>query len=109
MGRPLRPVRRAPPGAGPPGPPRPPPVADRVRHSGRPALIFVRYGPDKVRDYEWVYNAADIDAAPIVWAREISPEQDQRLMDYYPDRHVLRLDVYGRQSALSSIRAPTRD
>jgi hypothetical protein len=83
-------------------------VVEAARQYGERALIFVRYGPNKPRDYEWVYNAADIDAAPVVWAREISPEQDRRLIEHFADRHVLRLDVSGHESNLSLLRPPTR-
>ena len=37
---------------------------------------------------EWVYNAADIDRAQVVWAREMSPAKDRELTDYFKDRNV---------------------
>ena len=51
-------------------------------------LVIVRYSDHHVADDEWVYNAADIDHAKIVWAREI-PEQDlQPLLDYFRSRKI---------------------
>jgi hypothetical protein len=37
---------------------------------------------------EWVYNAADIDAAKVVWAREMSPDRNRELMTYFSNRKV---------------------
>jgi hypothetical protein len=51
-------------------------------------LVMVRYQPDHNFHVEWIYNDADIDAAKIVWAREISPGDDRRLLDYFHDRTV---------------------
>jgi len=53
-------------------------------------LVIVRYGPahDPVRQLEWVYNAADIDHAKVVWAREMADADNARLLDYYRDRRV---------------------
>ena len=48
-------------------------------------LVFVRYGPQH-QFQEWVHNAADIDGSRIVWARDLGPEENQKLLRYYPDR-----------------------
>jgi hypothetical protein len=55
-------------------------------------LVIVRYSPRHVFQDEWVYNAADIDHAPIVWARDLGHEQNQELLNYYPDRNVWLLE-----------------
>ena len=54
-------------------------------------LVFVRYYPPH-EFREWVHNAADIDAAPIVWARDLGPEENEKLRRYYPDRTVWLLE-----------------
>ncbi len=58
--------------------------------SGR-QLVFVRYGPQHQFE-EWVHNAADIDASRIVWARDLGPDEDQKLLRYYPDRTAWLLE-----------------
>ncbi|MEM8865785.1 MAG: hypothetical protein AAGF31_09615 [Planctomycetota bacterium] len=49
-------------------------------------VIFVRYTKPYYSTAEWVYNAADIEQAEVVWARETGDECDQRLLDHFSDR-----------------------
>ena len=49
-------------------------------------LVFVRYGPEHPRLDDWVYNGADLDRQPLVWARELDPESDSRLRAYFSQR-----------------------
>jgi hypothetical protein len=51
-------------------------------------LVIVRYAPEHVQhlDLEWVFNAADIDRSPIVWARDLGDAKNRELLDYYRDR-----------------------
>lgn len=51
-------------------------------------LILVRYGPLHVPDDEWVYNAADIDAAKVVWARDMGDTKNAELLKYFSNRKV---------------------
>ncbi|HML16846.1 MAG TPA: hypothetical protein VK419_07460 [Bryobacteraceae bacterium] len=69
-------------------------------------LVFVRYSPQHIFQDEWVYNEADIDAARIVWARDLGPEENQKLRRYYPDRVVLLLDPDSQPPRLTSYPAP---
>jgi MFS family permease len=55
-------------------------------------LVFVRYWPQHIFQDEWVWNAADIDQARIVMARDLGPAEDEKLIRYYPDRAVWLLE-----------------
>ncbi len=54
-------------------------------------LVFVRYWPQH-QFHEWVHNAADIDHSHIVWARDLGPDENQKLLRYYPDRTAWLLE-----------------
>jgi len=68
-------------------------------------LVFVRYYPQHIFQDEWVYNAADIDGARIVWARDLGVENNQELLRYYPDRTPVLLEPDFRPPRLSPYRA----
>jgi len=55
-------------------------------------LVLVNYGKHHDLDWEWVYNAADIDRAKIVWARDMGDRDNQELVDYFQDRIVWRVN-----------------
>jgi hypothetical protein len=51
-------------------------------------LVMVRYSDDHNIHDDWVYNGAEIDSAKVIWAREISAEQNLKLFNYFADRKV---------------------
>lgn len=59
-------------------------LGDLARAPGK-QLVFVRYGPAHPLR-EWIYNAADIDHARIVWALDLGTAENEKLRHYYPDR-----------------------
>ncbi len=71
-------------------------------------LIFVRYGPEHSFQYSVVNNAADMETARIVWARDLGAGKNAELVRYFPDRTLwtfeadkapVRLMPYNRQDA----------
>jgi hypothetical protein len=51
-------------------------------------VVLVRYAPDHSVHEEWVFNAADIDASKVVWARDLPGDVNDQLFRYYPDRTI---------------------
>jgi hypothetical protein len=66
-------------------------VARRLQQAPGQQLVFVRYGPRHAFQ-EWVRNAAEIDAAPVVWARDRGPAENEKLRRYYPHRTAWLLE-----------------
>lgn len=56
-------------------------------------LVIVHYGPRHDFYEEWVQNRADLQRAPVVWARERSREEDCQLIASYGGRTVWLLDA----------------
>src|SRR5712671_442956 len=70
-----------------------PVVASELNAREGSHLVFVAYHDESdKRPFDWVYNAADIDAAKIVWARDLGPAKNQELIDYYNLRKVWLID-----------------
>jgi hypothetical protein len=68
------------------------------QHKGK-QLVFVRYAPRHMF-HEWIQNAADPDRARIVWAADLGPSENQRLIHYYPDRTVWLVEPDARPPQL---------
>jgi hypothetical protein len=64
-------------------------VRDQLAKIPGQLLVFVRYFPQHVFQEEWVFNAADIDGSRIVWARDLGPSENRKLLAYYPNRRPL--------------------
>jgi hypothetical protein len=51
-------------------------------------LVIVRYEQDHNIHDEWVFNGAEIDTAKVLWARELTVEQNEQLFAYFKDRQI---------------------
>jgi len=76
-------------------------VARQLAQAGGKQLVFVRYWPRHIFQDEWVYNAADIDGARVVWARDLGAAENETLRRYYPDRTVWLLEPDARPPRLT--------
>ncbi len=65
-----------------------PRVESELRALGGKHLVFVRYSTHHDINQEWVFNDADIDAADVVWARELDAVNPRGLIAHMPDRRV---------------------
>ncbi|HEY4818125.1 MAG TPA: hypothetical protein VIH67_11890 [Candidatus Acidoferrum sp.] len=63
-------------------------LVEKLRHMEGKHLIIVRYAEFHNYDDEWVFNGADIDAAKVVWARELDAQQNAKLFAYFKDRKI---------------------
>jgi hypothetical protein len=63
-------------------------IAEKLGHTPGKHLIIVRYTEDHNIHDEWVYNGAEIDNSKVLWARELAPEQNAKLLAYFKDRKV---------------------
>jgi len=66
-------------------------LAASLSADGHKNLVLVRYSRDHDLNQEWVYNAADLDSAPVLWARDMrdtSPDANRELLDAFKDRTI---------------------
>jgi hypothetical protein len=67
-------------------------ILSQLENLGGHHLVIVHYG-DKHNPYkEWVFNDANIDASPVVWARAMDADNDRNLVSYFADRRVWLLE-----------------
>jgi len=64
-----------------------------LMQKGGKHLVLVSYAPNRIFYNEWVFNIADIDKGPIVWARSMNEKEDGKLLAYFKDRQVWRITV----------------
>lgn len=67
-------------------------LEEELRRRGGRHLVFVRYAPRHSPHLEWVFNAADLAAAPVLWARSMGPRADAELARYESGREAWLLE-----------------
>jgi len=68
-------------------------------------LVIVRYNPGHDFNKDMVFNAANIDAAKIVWARDMGARENEELTRYFTTRHVWLLAADDQPLRLSHYQA----
>ena len=70
-------------------------------------LVFV-FAHNRIdqNTFDWVYNAADIEASKIVWARDLGPVKNQELINYFSNRRFWILDPNGTPPTLMPYPSP---
>lgn len=61
--------------------------------SSKQHVVICSYGENYPIHFDWVYNRADIDAANIVWARDMGEAKNRELLKYYTERIAWRLHI----------------
>jgi hypothetical protein len=79
-------------------------VIEELQSMAGDHLVFVRYRTPLRYEYDWVYNAADIDGSRIVWARDMDAFRNAELMQYYPQRQAWFIEPDEVRPSLSPYR-----
>lgn len=74
-------------------------IAD-LANKGGSHLVFVRYDNDYIVQREWVYNAADFSASPVIFAHDLGEDRNPELMALHQGRSVWILYVSLRGTRL---------
>jgi hypothetical protein len=53
-------------------------------------VIFVSYAGLRSPHDEWIYNPANIDAAPVIWALDLGQTENEKLRRHYSERSFWR-------------------
>ena len=81
-------------------------IIQTLSQRGGQHLVLVRYGPDHSPTNEWVYNSADIDRSPIIFARDLGDEANRPLLKYYASREISVVTVNNRNVTLADNEIP---
>jgi hypothetical protein len=71
-------------------------------------LALVRYTSNHNPLDEWVYNAPDIDHSKVIWARDMDPESNQELFEYYKKRRIWLVQPDSYPNALAPYPLPEK-
>jgi len=68
-------------------------VLRQLRQRDGEHLVIVRYGPGHDLHRYWVWNEANIDAAKVVWARDMGADANRELISYFADRRAWQINA----------------
>ena len=63
-------------------------ILGRLEHTPGQHLVIVDYDSTHDLDREWVYNPADLNNSKVLWARDLGPQSDRDLLNYYHGRNI---------------------
>ncbi|PYV88189.1 MAG: hypothetical protein DMG90_15575 [Acidobacteria bacterium] len=63
-------------------------ILGRLEHTPGQHLVVVDYDSTHDLDREWVYNPADLNNSKVLWARDLGPQSDRDLLNYYHGRNI---------------------
>jgi uncharacterized protein (TIGR03437 family) len=63
-------------------------VLEQLQARGGKHLVLVRYSPNHEFHYGVVFNDADLEQAPVLWAHQLDKASNHALIAHYPDREV---------------------
>jgi hypothetical protein len=72
-----------------------------LEKSGGKHLVIVKPKNNPDDFLQWIYNAADIDASQVVWARDLGPAQNRALLDYFRGRTVWLVDPNAQPASIT--------
>jgi len=78
-------------------------IMDELRREPQRSLVIVRYEPNHNPNREWVYNAADIPDAKVILARDMGPEKNRELLDFYRGRKAWVVDADAEEPRLEPL------
>jgi len=68
-------------------------IVRELRNMPGKHLVIVHYGPRHSPHIDWIFNCADIDAAKVVWARDMGDRKNQELLHYFKNRRTWQVEA----------------
>jgi hypothetical protein len=68
-------------------------IVRELRNMPGKHLVIVHYGPRHSPHIDWIFNRADIDAAKVVWARDMGYRKNQELLLYFKNRQTWQVEA----------------
>ena len=76
-------------------------IMEKLAERGGQHVIIVHYGPNHLFHIGWIYNEANIDNSPVIWARDLGAAKNAELVNYYRGRSIWYFDADAPQVHLT--------